>query len=499
LFSKQFFPFLMLLLIATFVGVPSVEANIKLPWSFQPKIDKNTASQEAWVGLPAINGVTANTPLDLKPQYPYQRWWEALGDTHLNALVDEALAQNLTLKTFEARVNEAKGAAKVLGAGRFPSVSLGPSYSLQKFSQNQFPFNPNSGGGIGGFGQQGKVFHNYNLPIKASYEVDFWGRNQDVAKQGKLGIATAQADLENLSLQLSAQVVSAYINLLKSDALILKQQDLSSTFKRSLELEQSRFNAGLDALDPVELRQRDLADSEALQAGYEAIRSVALSELAVLLGKTPASVQTLERGQLNNLSLSASIDAGEPQTLLTHRPDIKMAELALQRSAISVAIARKAFMPQVTLSGSSGFVSLYAQKWLRWASLANNAAASVNIPLFTGGALKGDLMVSKAQLEQQLKTYQLSILTAYSEVEKNLANLQADQFILERVQQQEQSFTNREQLQKTRWKAGLLSEADWLPWKAQVLQQQQAVLLQKADLLTDRVSLNMALGGGFTY
>jgi outer membrane protein, multidrug efflux system len=234
-------------------------------------------------------------------------------------LVDEALAQNLTLKTFEARVDEAKGAAKTLGAGRFPSLSLGPSYSLQKFSQNQFPFNPNSGGGVGGFGAQGQIFHNYNLPLRASYEVDFWGRNQDFAKQGNLGVAIAQADLETLSLQLSAQVVSAYINLLKSDALIAKQQELSLLFKRSLELEKNRFDAGLDALDPVELGQRDVADSEALQAGYKAIGNVALSELAVLLGKTPAAVQTLQHGQLSDLNLEASIDTGEPQTLLTHR------------------------------------------------------------------------------------------------------------------------------------------------------------------------------------
>jgi NodT family efflux transporter outer membrane factor (OMF) lipoprotein len=412
---------------------------------------------------------------------PTQRWWKQFNDPELNALVAEALTDNLTLKEAWSRLNQARAGAVQAGAALYPDLTgiAGFSYERQR-SQN---------------GSQKTQFNDdYFLGLTSSYELDFWGRIRSERESALLDASAAREDFNTVAMTLAAEVTLRWINIISQrmqKRLLEHQLQTNLTY---LELIELRFKkAMVSALDVYQQKQI-VEDVRAEIPLVEAQEQLIRHELALLLGNPPQVFLNISR---TDLPQPTDIPAtGLPADLLAARPDLRAAGMRLQAADWQVAAARANRLPAISLTAraqyGTGELDLLFDNWLL--SLAGNLTA----PLFDGTYRKMEVERRMALADENLATYRQAVLTAIKEVEDALVteSKQREHIKgLERV-----TGTARKALREAgnRYRNGL---TDYLPVLTQLLKVQELerdLIRQQTNLLIARVNLYRALGGTWT-
>jgi len=242
-----------------------------------------------------------------------------------------------------------------------------------------------------------------------------------------------------------------------------------------------------------------LAQGKVQLATDEAIRSDVKNQLAVLLGQTPAQFVAThpEAPMLKDFVVWNEVPTGLPATLIDHRPDVQAAETALEAADIQIKVAKKNFLPRITLTGQTGFTSLYGHRWLTLDALSSAITPAINAPLLTGGANKGRLKMAKAQREQALNQYLNAVNTACGEVETALARLQASTHNLGEKTQRQQAIEDKVGRIHARYQVGLDSEPTYWLAALEQLPVQSDAIVERAQVALNTAQLMTALGGGF--
>jgi NodT family efflux transporter outer membrane factor (OMF) lipoprotein len=474
---------------------PSVTALQSSP------IPSNTASAapaQSWRDSdPATSqGVWPVSPLTFDQAYPQANWWQAWNDPTLSGYITEALSNNPSLQAAASRIRQVQALEQAARASRLPTAQLAPSYTLQKFSANQFGFSGGSGGATGNVGSPGSTFQFYSVPLTARYEVDLWAQNRDRQLAANQAVVMARHDYRNLILQLSAMVGTAYVNLLKADAQLQLQAEVETLLAQEADHATRRLQAGLTNGDEVLLRQQAMATARQQTAQWQSTRALALDQMAVLLGRTPAQVADLPRSTLAALAVPTQLRVGVPSELVLHRPDVLASEAALEQAAIQVRVARKEVLPKLVLTGQTGFTSIGFAKLFDWASLANSVGVGITQPVFSGGLIKAGLAANRATQQQVGQQYVATLQAAFAEVEDSLVQFKGDYEQWAQGQAVLSSVAQQANLERSRFKAGLSSEVTYLPKQVVVLQARQAVVAGQAAVLVDAIGVSKAVGGG---
>jgi NodT family efflux transporter outer membrane factor (OMF) lipoprotein len=458
-------------------------------WGKKPKLSKaqtmeNALKVQSWRSLQGAE--TATSTLQFVKDYPGITWWEVFQDPHLNSLIQKALAKNPSLMVIQKQVDESKAQSMILRAPLLPQASVGASYLCQQYGKNQFVFP-----------LQGRTFHSFQIPLSVSYELDLAGRNWKTYQAGKQGVVTATHEYQNALIQLSSTIASAYFNVLRLDALIELQVQQLKLAEQDAQHTQRWFDKGQLPQDNVE-DKRQLV--EALQAELDALKgsqAVAIHQLLILTGDSPSQVEQLTRTSLSTIALPKSAPSGVPSELIVHRPDVQRVESALKAAAINISVARRNFLPVVQLNAQTGPNAIGIANLFKWNSLNSFLYPTISQSLFSGGSKVGALRLRKAQYEQLLHTYMETMLQAFGDVENALSMLVANQSIYQNVYEQYQTAEKRAFLEKQRFDAGISAQPAFIGVETRRLEFQKALYQQKAQLLTDHVSLMKALGGGF--
>lgn len=412
---------------------------------------------------------------------PLQRWWQQFNDPELNALIAEALTDNLTLKEAWSRLNQARAVAVQAGAVLYPDLTgiAGVSYERQR-SQN---------------GSQKTQFNDdYFLGLTSSYELDFWGRIRSERESALLDVSAAREDFNTVAMTLAAEVALRWINIISQrmqKRLLEHQLQTNQTYLGLIEL---RFRkAMVSALDVYQQKQI-VEDVRAEIPLVEAQEQLLRHELALLLGNPPQTFLKISR---IDMPQPADIPAtGLPADLLAARPDLRAAGMRLQAADWQVAAARANRLPAISLTAraqyGTGELDLLFDNWLL--SLAGNLTA----PLFDGSYRKMEVERRMALADENLATYRQAVLTAIKEVEDALVteSKQREHIKgLERV-----TDTARKALREAgnRYRNGL---TDYLPVLTQLLKVQgleRDLIRQQTNLLIARINLYRALGGTWT-
>lgn len=401
-------------------------------------------------------------------------WQELFTDESLRNLIQQGLKQNTDLRIAHTRVEAAEAILMNARLSYLPSVSLSPEGGLSSLDR-------------------AKAGKSYNLAASASWEIDIFGKLTNAKRGARAALEQSRAYEQAVQTQLVATIANSYYTLLMLDRQLSINERTLENWEKTVKTLEALKRAG-KSNDAAVLQAK--ANRMTLEASVLTIRkSIHDTEnsLSVLLAIPP---QSIERGKLEEQTFPEDLSVGVPVQLLAGRPDVRQAEYNLAEAFYATAVARSAFYPSITLSGSAGWTNNGGGVILNPGSWLMNAVASLTQPLFNRGANIANLRVAKAKQEEAALSFQQSILNAGKEVNDALIQWQTAQGRIDIGMQQ------IETLQEAVRKTGLLmrySSTNYL----EVLTAQQSLLTAELtqaqdtfDKIQGVINLYHALGGG---
>jgi NodT family efflux transporter outer membrane factor (OMF) lipoprotein len=414
------------------------------------------------------------------------KWWEIFGDPQLNKLEEMVDINNQNVKEAEANFRQARAIVAANHANYYPTIGSTPSITQTD----------TGGGGRGAVGafSAGSRSQTFSLPFTASWEPDLWGRVRlSVQNAGDTAQASA-ATLENARLSAQALLATDYFLIAGAD---MQQAVLASTienYQKNLTLTMNRFNGGVASKSDVTLAQTQLYGAQSQSTDLKIARAQDEHAIAVLTGQPPSLV---EIPVLKINGPPPSIPAAVPSVLLQRRPDIAANERQVAAANANIGLAEAAYYPTLTLSASAGFLSTSLQTLFTWAARTWSAGPSLSQTLFDFGRRGAQVESTQAAYDSTVAAYRQTVLSAFQEVEDDLASLH---YLAEEAQQQAQAVAAADlslSLELDRYKAGTDSYLNVITTQQIALSDQQTAVTILQRRMTAAVDLVKALGGGW--
>jgi len=427
---------------------------------------------------------------DWKPVQPSDQvtkgnWWEVYEDPQLNALEVQIDVSNFNLKAEQERFEQARAAIRISKSNYYPTITGGASVSRNHASSNAPLFRT---------GASRSDFSDYTIPIDASWEPDLWGRVRRTVEASRSEAQATAADVANVSLSLHAELALDYFQLRGLDA----QEDLLQStiiaFERALALTQNRYKAGLASAVDVAQAETQLRTTRAQAIDVGVNRAAFEHAIAVLIGKPPAQF-SLSTSPLR--AAPPTIPPGLPSDLLERRPDVAASERRMQESNAQIGVAKSAYYPLVTLSGSGGFESGVFTTLLQGPSGLWSVGAAASETLFDAGKRHAVTQQAQSAYRQSIDTYRQTVLTAFQEVEDNLASLRIlnDEEVVQQsaVASAEHSLA----LSLNRYKGGIVNYLEVITAQNAALADEVTEVGIRTRRMQASVLLVKAIGGGW--
>jgi NodT family efflux transporter outer membrane factor (OMF) lipoprotein len=413
------------------------------------------------------------------------KWWEVYKDPLLNTLEEKIDVSNQSLKAAQAQFLQARAAVRISRSFLFPTVTADPAIARERFSQNR-PL------GVVGNTQ---TFNDFQVPgIDASYELDVWGRVRRTVEQSRSQAQASAADLASVGLSLHAELAMDYFQLRGLDT---QKQLLDSTvvaYQKALDLTQTRFKGGLASDVDVAQAQTQLETARAQSIDVEVQRAAFEHAIAVLTGQPPSTF-TLAPAPMD--APPPPIPPGLPSDLLERRPDVSAAERRMQAANAQIGIARAAYFPLITLTGQGGFESIAAGTLFQGPSGLWAVGGTALETLFDAGRRRGTSDQAKAAYDQSIDNYRQTVLSAFQEVEDNMAALR----ILQGEAQTEEvavgAAKHSVELSITRYRGGVTSYLEVTTAQSAALTDEVTAVTILTRRMTASVLLIKAIGGGW--
>jgi outer membrane protein, multidrug efflux system len=457
------------------LGACSVGPNYK-----RPPVTVPAAYRGANVSEPSTNE-PAPTSSNVASSLGDEKWWEVFQDKELQGLIRTALKNNYDLRIAAARVLEAQAQLGITRADQFPSLSVGGNVTSVR--------NPQIGPIPSYELTQGQV------TASAAWNLDFWGKYRRATESVRATLLANEWAQKEVMATLVASVASDYFQLRQLDLeLEISKRTLGSrqdSLDLTKTLEQHGINSLLDVRQSEQLVYTAAADVPDLE------RQIAQQEnaISILLGNNPGDIP---RGlKLTEQPHAPEVPVGLPSALLERRPDIREAEQNLIAANAQIGVARAAYFPQISLTGTAGYESASLTNLFTGPAGVWTLAGSLTQPIFEGGRLKSGVRLAEAQHEQLLLVYQQSIQGAFRDVSNALVAYRKNREF--RIQQEHlvESAQDAARLSQTRFKAGTTDYLEVLTNETNSFSAELALAQAEGNELNALVQLYQALGGGW--
>jgi NodT family efflux transporter outer membrane factor (OMF) lipoprotein len=430
-----------------------------------------------------------------KDAIPKGEWWKVFHDETLNSYEQQLLQANQSLIAARDRLDQARSLARVATAGLFPQLTTDPAAGRQRGAGNR-PLNGASPAQFNGVTQQVPPYTQnvYTVPFDINYEVDVFGRVRRNVEAANATLQSTAADLQNSQLVLTAELAADYFTLLELDAEYQVVQESVGYQRKGLDLVNRRHQGGVASGLEV-AQQAALLDSTVSQlALVQESRDQYEHAIAVLLGQ-PASSMNLPVAPLK--ATPPPVPLGVPSDVLERRPDIAMAERQMAYENAQVGIARTAFYPHITLSGSGGWQSKDVGTLLNAPSLFWSLGADALEPIFEGGRNRANLAAARSAYEESVANYRAAVLTAFQQVEDGISNLSTLNQALSTQGAAVQDARNALAIANNRYVGGVTTYLDVITAQTTLLSSERLQTQLLGQQMVSSVYLVKALGGGW--
>jgi len=416
-------------------------------------------------------------------------WWEVYGDPQLNALEEEAMISNQQLASAEGRMRAARALVRVAKADFYPNASVGVSATRTRRSAHF-----GSSSSSSSTSSPSLEISDYRLPIDVSWEPDLWGRVRRSVESSQASAQASAADLEAARLSLSAELATDYFSLRAIDADKKLVDETVAADARSLQITQNRYAAGVAARSDVVLATAQLETTRASAIDLGVQRAQFEHAIAIITGKPPSALS------LPVVPLAATplvTPPGLPSELLQRRPDVAAAERRVAAANAEIGVAKAAYFPSVSLSASVGLEASHVSDWFSWPSRFWAVGPSLSETVFDGGRRRGQTEQARANYDSAVADYRQSVLTAFQEVEDNLAALRILEGEARVMEDAVKASLESVTLTMNQYKAGTVSYLNVVVVQAAALNTQRSASDLLARRMVASVQLTKALGGGW--
>jgi NodT family efflux transporter outer membrane factor (OMF) lipoprotein len=412
-------------------------------------------------------------------------WWEIFNDPELNALEEQAGQSNQTIVSAADNFFAARAMVKEARSQYFPTVSTAPAVT-----------NSRTPGSL--LGQNGSSTSNtsteYSLPFDASWTPDLWGRVRNTVRANSAAAQASAADLQNTRLMVQTEVAVDYYQLRGQDALTQLLNSTVTAYQQSLDLTKALYETGIDSDEAVAQAETQLETTQAEATNLGILRAQYQHAIAVLTGQSASAFSITPNPLVANLP---AIPLGVPSQLLERRPDIAASERLVAQANAQIGIARAAYFPTLTLSGSAGLASSAVSDWFTWPSRFWSVGPALAETIFDAGLRRATVEQYRAAYDATVANYREAVLTAFQQVEDNLAALR---ILSQEVQQQDLAVKSAErnlQLAIDRYKLGIDPYLNVITAQTTLLSNQQTSVNLRMQQMTASAQLVEALGGGW--
>lgn len=408
-------------------------------------------------------------------------WWANFNDPQLSSLEQTLNQSNQSIAAAAAAVVAARAVVRESRAQYFPTITGGANIINQHLST----FGPE---------KASVTYSTFSLPVQASWEPDLWGRVRNTVKANLFAAQASAADLENVRLAAQAELAADYYELRAQDNLKRVLDATVRAYQEALDLTRNLSDAGLDSDQAVAQAESQLQAAQAQDTNLGNLRAQYEHAIATLVGQ-PAGSFSLSV-EASKASLPA-IPVGVPSELLERRPDIAAAERAMAQANAQIGVAKAAFYPNVTLTASGGLENLSMAQWLLWPSRVWSVGPSLAETLFDAGLRKATVQQFQAAYDQTAANYRQTVLTAFQQVEDNLAAMRILSQVIERQDAAIEAAEKNVQEATVRYKSGIDSYLNVLAAETLLLSNEQNGVSFREQQMVAAVQLIEALGGGW--
>jgi NodT family efflux transporter outer membrane factor (OMF) lipoprotein len=431
------------------------------------------------------------------------KWWEIFNDPQLNALEEKVNVSNQNIASAAASFLAARAMVKEARAQLFPTVTTNPAITVQRPSATLSNGVSTSGSGAGtgtgtGTGTVSSTsrgtFTEYDLPFDATWQPDLFGRIRNTIRSAAYGAQASAADLENTRLSVQAEVAIDYFQLRGQDALKKLLDSTVFTYQQSLKLTHSLYDTGIDSDEAVAQAETQLEATQAQDDALGIQRAQFEHAIAMLTGQ-PASTFSIPFEPLD--AAPPAIPLGVPSQLLERRPDIAAAERLVAQANAQIGIARAAYFPTVNLNATAGFESTSFVEWFTWPSRFFSVGPTAAETIFDGGLRRATVQQYRAQYDGTVANYRQAVLTAFQQVEDNLASLRILSLEIHDQGAAVKSAERNLAVATDRYKTGIDPYLNVLTAQTTLLSNQQTEVTLRTQQMTASGNLIEALGGGW--
>jgi multidrug efflux system outer membrane protein len=420
------------------------------------------------------------------PAIAWSNWWTVFNDPILDNLEGQAADANQDIRIALAHVDQANAVARSVHSYQLPTIGAAPGIARTREALDS-PGNVTKPG-------PAATYNDLLLPLTLNYEIDAWGKIRRMVQSANASAQASAADLRFVQLSVSASVAEDYYSLREADAELNILNATVNALQHGYQIVDNQFQHGLVSQLDVKQAETLLDQVRSQRDATEIQRAQMEHAIAELLGRTPEGFHIAVD---TRLTTPPAIPAGVPSQLLERRPDIVSAERAMAADSAQIGVAKAAFFPQLSISGLMGYESTNPAAILNWENSIASLGASVTAPIFTGGRLRANLDQARATYTASVSQYEKTVLTAYQQVEDQLAALH---YLA--LQQQDStsavaSARDEERIAENRYQAGLVNYLNVVYAEQTLLQNEQSETEVSGQQLLATVVLVKALGGGW--
>lgn len=415
-----------------------------------------------------------------------KQWWTGFGDTLLVKLINQGRSNNYNALSALRRIEIAKAQLAQAKGDYFPSIDLDVSYSRER-----------SSGRLAGHNETAVTSGYYNAGATLSWQPDVFGKIRDQSKRAGVAVKISAAEYDGLMTSLEANIATTYIQLLVQKQQLILANEHTENQKRILDIVESRYQSGLasqlEVAQAKTLYYSTIASIPKLESSIDA----SVNALAVLIGVTTESLPLDLQRSIELPDQRPSVALGVPIDLLRRRPDVVEAELNIDLAAVELGIARKDYLPSLSIAANIGtsaheFSDLFTNQ-----SFTYSIVPTLSITIFDGLKRRNSTIAAQQKMEAMVESYNNTILTAVEDVRNAMSlNVAAKEYIT-RLEEVVRYAKEEVTLSIDLYKQGLSTFSNVVDSQLDYITYQNTLVSAKGEAITSLIQLFEALGGGW--